>query len=130
MILRKYMSLLGIGSAQIDLILENETYKPGEEVKGYFLIKGGTVVQKLKRIECDLIRGDLKGETEETIETKTILTSKNIQCETAERIPFRFLLPESIQVSSGTISYHFRTRLVFEKGIESKDLDVIRIVGK
>ena len=130
MILRKYMSLLGIGSAQIDLILEKETYIPGEEVKGTFFIKGGTVVQKLKRIECDLIKEDLKEEKEQTVETKTILTTKNIQSETAEQIPFRFLLPDTMQVSTGTISYHFRSRLVFEKGVESRDLDVIRIVRK
>ncbi|MET3697827.1 sporulation-control protein [Bacillus oleivorans] len=130
MILRKYISLLGIGSAQIDLILEKETYSAGEEVKGYFQIKGGTVVQKLKRIECDLVMADIKEEKEETVETKTILTTKSIQSETDEHIPFRFLLPDALEMSAGTLNYHFRTRLVFDKGVESKDLDVIRIVGK
>ena len=48
MILRKYMALIGIGSAKIDLILEKVSYKPGEQVKGYFMVKGGTIEQQLR----------------------------------------------------------------------------------
>ncbi|GAA3325820.1 hypothetical protein GCM10020331_059230 [Ectobacillus funiculus] len=35
------MSLLGIGSAQIDLVLLKKTYRPDEYINGHFLIKGG-----------------------------------------------------------------------------------------
>ena len=34
MLLRKMLSLIGVGSTQIDLVLEKETYKPSEQVRG------------------------------------------------------------------------------------------------
>ena len=43
MLLRKMLSLIGVGSTQIDLVLEKETYKPSEQVRGQFIIKGGTM---------------------------------------------------------------------------------------
>ncbi|QED49573.1 sporulation protein [Cytobacillus dafuensis] len=128
MILRKYMALLGIGSAKIDLILEKETYKPGELVKGYFLIKGGTILQELKRIDCDLVINDGAEENEKIVESITILTTKSIQSEAINKIPFTFPLPNSAQVSTGTLSYRFKTRLAFKKGVESYDQDAIRIL--
>ena len=52
------MSLLGIGSAQIDLILQKEIYNPGNPIHGYFLIKDGTIKQQIKRIDYDLVISD------------------------------------------------------------------------
>lgn len=128
MILRKYMSLLGIGSAQIDLILQKETYKPGETVHGYFLIKGGTIEQRLKRVECDLVMIDIDGEEEKIIDSVTILTSTLIESQEANQISFTFQLPETARPSTDTLSYRFKTRMVFSKGVESIDQDAIMIV--
>ncbi len=129
MLLRKYMALLGIGSAQIDLILEKDTYQPGEQVIGYFLIKGGTILQELKRIDCDLVKVDEKKGSEEIIDSATILTTKSIEAEDINKIPFTFQLPDSAQKSTGTISYRFKTRLAFKQGVESLDQDAIQIIG-
>ncbi len=129
MLLRKYMSLVGIGSAQIDLILEKETYEPGETVKGWFLIKGGTIEQKLKRIECDLVRVDPILELEEVIHTATILTSSIIETNEENRILFTYSLPENIRTSTDTLMYRFKTRLFFTQGVASVDQDVIQIIA-
>jgi sporulation-control protein len=128
MLLRKYMSLVGIGSAQIDLILEKEEYKPGETVRGTFHIKGGTIEQKLKRIECDLVRVDPILELEEVIHTATILTSSTIEANAGNQLPFTFTLPESIQPTTEVLKYRFTTRLHFTQGVASVDQDAIAIV--
>jgi sporulation-control protein len=122
------MSLLGIGSAKIDLILQKETYKPGETVHGNFLIKGGTIEQQLKRIECDLVMIDSDADEEKIMDTVTILTSTLIESQTANQISLTFRLPESAQPSTETLSYRFKTRLVFREGVESIDQDAIKIV--
>lgn len=131
MILRKYMAILGIGSAQIDLILEKDTYKPGEQVKGYFLVKGGLIEQQLKRIECDLVMFDegnhIKNEL--VVDSMTILTTMHIESDTSNQITFSFHIPQSINTSC-SVSYRFKTRLVFKQGMESHDHDVISIVGE
>jgi sporulation-control protein len=128
MLLRKYMSLVGIGSAQIDLILEKETYEPGETVRGTFHIKGGTIEQKLKRIECDLVKVDLLLELEEVIHTATILTTSTIEPNAGNQLPFTFTLPESIGPSTDIQKYRFTTRLHFTQGVASVDQDSISIV--
>jgi len=128
MLLRKMLSLIGVGSPQIDLILEKETYKPNEQVKGTFFIKGGTIEQQLKRIDCDLVMVDEKEEREEIIDFTSILLTENIHPESEKTIPFSFQLPESAQETMSTRTYRFKTRLVFAEGVESVDMDAIRIV--
>ncbi|MCJ8008288.1 sporulation protein [Lederbergia wuyishanensis] len=128
MLLRKYMSLIGIGSAQIDLILSKDTYKVGEHIEGYFLIKGGTIDQQLRRIDCELIKREELMGNEEIIDIQTILTSKRIESEEIYKITFSFKLPSSIFVSSEEISYCFKTKLTFNEGVESRDQDIIRII--
>jgi sporulation-control protein len=128
MILRKYMSLLGVGSATIDLILPKDTYHPGEFIKGFFKIKGGTVDQQIKRIECDLLMTDLTNGNEKVVDTTTILTSKLIQSEESEQLTFSFKLADHIPISSDDRCYRFKTRLTFNEGVESKDQDIIQIL--
>ncbi|MGE6258426.1 sporulation protein [Heyndrickxia sporothermodurans] len=128
MILRKSMSLLGIGSARIDLILPKEAYHPAESINGYFLINGGIIEQKIKRIDCDLVMVDHTKGNEKVIDTATFLRSKQILSEELNEIPFVFNLPATIQASSASISYHFKTKLTFSEGIESIDQDNIKII--
>ncbi|MBM7692781.1 sporulation-control protein [Peribacillus deserti] len=128
MLLRKYMALIGVGSAKIDLILQKDTFKPGDAVHGYFLIEGGTIEQKIKRIDCDLIMTDKAADTEKIIDSAAILTTQLIESEESNKITFTFKLPDSVPISSKEISYRFKTKLTFDEGVESRDMDKIQIV--
>ena len=128
MILRKYMSLLGIGAARVDLILENNVFGPGEGVSGHFFIKGGTIEQKIKRIECDLIQKNVVTNIESIIDSVTIFISRLIDSNEDNTMPFSFHLPNDIDVSNTELSYLFKTRLIFDEGMTSVDLDHIQIV--
>ncbi|KAB7707137.1 sporulation protein [Bacillus aerolatus] len=128
MLLRKFMSRLGIGSAQIDLILPKEAYSPGEHINGYFLINGGTIEQKIKRIDCDLVMIDQSTDIEKVIDSATILSSRLILSEELNKVSFTFNLPTSVRVSTEDISYHFKTKLTFNEGVESRDQDIIQII--
>jgi sporulation-control protein len=122
------MSLLGVGSAIIDLILPKEAYRRGELINGYFNIKGGTIEQQLKRIDCDLVMLDQSTGSERVIDTATILSSTIINSEESNKVSFTFKLPENISASTEEISYRFKTRLIFNEGIESKDQDFIQVI--
>jgi sporulation-control protein len=128
MLLRKYMSLMGVGSAQIDLILAKDVFTPGDSVNGKFLIKGGTVDQDLQLIECSLVMVDLKTEEENVLDTVTINVQLRIQPDDDDEVPFSFLLPADVPPTTKDISYHFKTKLVFKQGIESWDEDMIKVV--
>ncbi|AZV45149.1 sporulation protein [Peribacillus asahii] len=128
MILRKSMALLGIGSARIDLILQKEAHRPGEVVYGYFSINGGSIEQKLKRIDCNLVLTDKAAGIEKVIDTKIILTSKLVNSEELYTLPFTFRIPASIGASTDEISYRFQTKLHFNEGVTSQDQDIIQIL--
>ncbi|MFD1738150.1 sporulation protein [Bacillus salitolerans] len=128
MLLRKYMSLLGIGSAQVDLMLSKEVFRPGEYVEGYFQIHGGLIEQEMKRLECDLVKINLYDDSEEVIDSITILTSKKVDSDESNQISFHFKLPDHIAPSSALVSYRFKTRLIFQQGVKSIDQDVIQVL--
>ncbi|GAE43850.1 hypothetical protein JCM21738_515 [Mesobacillus boroniphilus JCM 21738] len=102
------MSLLGVGSAQIDLILEKDVLVPGDSVNGKFLIKGGTVDQDLQLIECALVMVNLKTEAEKVLDTVSIDVQLRIQPDGDDMVPFSFLLPLDVPPSSKDISYHLK----------------------
>lgn len=127
MILRKYMSLLGIGSARIDLVLPKKEYRPGENITGRFLIRGGTIKQDIKRVECDLVLIDESQKIQEVIGTTTLLTVQSVHPEESIDIPFNFKLPHLLRISTDKRSYRFQTRLFFDEGVKSEDQDIINI---
>lgn len=130
MLFRKYLSRLGIGSAEVDLILSKETYELGEELEGYFLIKGGTIEQNVQQIECDLVMTKYPNLVEEIIETKTILVPRPIHPGESVKLSFSFTIPVTIPITEKDITYRFKTKLVFvEGGVESRDVDAIQITG-
>lgn len=128
MILRKYTSLIGIGSAQIDLILPKETFKQGEEIKGYFLIKGGITEQQILQIACDLIRIDHTTNEETIFHTITLPIEKLIDKDKEEKRTFSYMLHPNMPISTSKTSYGFRTKMTFNQGVVSTDIDYIRIV--
>lgn len=122
------MSLLGVGAAQIDLVLPKISYKRGEHINGHFLIKGGTIEQLIKRIECDLVKVDQLTNAETIVDSSTILTSTKIETEQLNKVEFKFRIPENLEPSSKYFSYRFKTNLNFDKGADSKDSDMIQII--
>lgn len=122
------MTLLGIGSARINLVLPKDTFKPGEDLKGEYHIKGGVIEQKIKRIDCELIKMKQDKKIEQTFDAPTILTSKLIQSEQSYKIPFTFRLASTLPASTDEISYRFYVKLTFSEGVESKDQVAIRVI--
>lgn len=128
MLLRKYMSLLGIGSARVDLVLEKESVHLGESIKGHFSINGGTVEQQIKRIECDLIKINISDESEEVVDSTTILSESCIESDDCKSIPFSFYISPTLTPTGQGISYRFTTRLIFQEGVMSNDQDLIKLL--
>ncbi|WP_175989273.1 sporulation protein [Bacillus sp. Marseille-Q1617] len=128
MLLRKYVSMFGVGSAKIDLVLPKTTFHPGELLNGYFFLEGGIVKQKLRRIDCDLVMVD-KYSTEKTIDSTTILKSEELQPDETNKLNFVYRIPKTLQSDEKGIRYLFKTKLTFDKGVESLDEDWITVVS-
>ncbi|MTH51957.1 sporulation protein [Bacillus mangrovi] len=127
MLLRKWMSRLGIGAAKIDLVLDHDQYKQGDVIIGRYDIYGGTIEQKLKRIESDLVQ-TIDGE-DRPILNNCIYTASTVLAEENRAISFKCRLPADLPVSDSDTAYKFVTKLVFESGTDSLDHDEIKITS-
>ncbi|WP_419095809.1 sporulation protein [Halalkalibacter suaedae] len=127
-LIKKYLSRLGVGSAKVDLILPKKTYRPGENIKGCLKIIGGTIQQQVSRIDSDLVLINQTKGTEKVVGFKTILSKRQINSTEEHEILFAFKVPPEVPVSSDEISYRFDTKLTFNKGVESMDCDIIKIL--
>jgi sporulation-control protein len=132
MLLRRMMSRLGVGSAHVDLILNKNAYKAGDFIEGQVHIHGGTVEQKVNKLDVDLIRKTIFKGKEETDIVATIPVSDGFIIQENEKkvLPFRYQLPENIVPSQPGISYRFVTRLDIEDGVDTLDFDYIQIVNE
>ncbi|MDC3417154.1 sporulation protein [Aquibacillus salsiterrae] len=123
--INKLLVLFKIGSPKINLQLQNYELKPGECVSGSFLLQGGWVKQKIKRLECDLVR-ECTGQKPEVIEpVKTLLMSQTIELNERTEIPFSYTLPKALTPTSDNVSYRLLTKLVFTDDKKSIDHDEI-----
>ncbi|NMH70010.1 sporulation protein [Bacillus sp. RO3] len=122
------MSLIGVGSAKIDLVLPKNSFKLGELLHGYFFLEGGIIEQKLKRVECDLVMLDNNGKKEKIIDSTTVLKSDSIKAEERNKLAFTYRIPETLPYSNENgVRYLFKTKLTFDQGVESYDEDYISI---
>ncbi|MBS2969219.1 sporulation protein [Metabacillus sp. KIGAM252] len=127
MLLRKWMSRLGIGAAKIDLVLDSEIYKQGDVIHGRYDIYGGTIEQKLKRIESDLVQTQNGKETH--ILNNCIYTASTVMADENRAISFKCRLPEHLPLTDEKTSYKFVTKLIFDNGTDSLDHDEIRVIS-
>lgn len=130
MLLRKATSLLGIGSATIDLVLNKEIYFPGEKVTGFFTLKGGIIEQYIKRVDCSLIMFDTEKQKATIVDTTSQLISRQIHANEDNQLPFHMTIPSEAEASTDNLIYYFNTKLIFDEGVESKDQDIICIIRK
>jgi sporulation-control protein len=128
MLLRKYVSMFGIGAAKIDLVLPKTAFRPGELLNGYFFLEGGIVKQKLRRIDCDLVMVD-KYSTEKIIDSTTIYKTEELEPDETNKLNFVYRIPKTLQTDEKGIRYLFKTKLTFDKGVESLDEDWITVVS-
>jgi sporulation-control protein len=132
MLLRKMMSRLGVGSAYVDLILNKTAFQQGECIEGILHIFGGTVEQKIEKLDVEFIQKTLRDGKEVDTVIATIPVAGAFQIEEGQRkqIPFMYQIPDSLPPSQPGISYRFITRLDIEDGVDTLDFDYIQILPR
>jgi sporulation-control protein len=132
MLLRKMMSRIGVGSAYVDLILNKTIFQPGECIEGILHICGGTVEQKIEKLDVELVQKTLRDGKEADIVIATIPVAGAFRIDAGERkeMPFTYQIPDSLPPSQPGLSYRFITRLDIEDAIDTLDFDYIQILPK
>lgn len=127
MLLRKYMSLNGVGSAMIDLILPKDHYQKGEKLQGKFVINGGIVDQLLTKIECQLVMIYQNGKKEEIFDTSVVAITQALETKEKDMYSFVYQIPNDLPAEPAGARFLFRTKLKFEEGQDSVDEDYVTI---
>lgn len=129
----KMLARVGIGSAEIDTLLEKVSYVPGETVKGVVRIQGGSVDQEIERIYIQLMtsyireQNDRKSEYHHTLAKFNVSDSLVLHSGENLEIPFTFPLPLETPITYNRQPVWIRTGLDIEMSIDPTDHDSIQV---
>jgi sporulation-control protein len=128
--LKKFLSKLGVGAAKVDLVLHHPHVRLGEKLEGEFWIEGGTVEQRIRKLEVEL---QLMVQAEEKAYRRTVAVipvSSSFMIQPGERkvLPFSYVLPMHLPITRPSVRYTFVTRLDIADGVDAFDQDAIHIL--
>lgn len=127
---KNFMAKLGKGAAQVDLVLEEQAYRPGDEIRGEVVIQGGNVEQQINRIHVELVMTVQVKEKSFSHVVHTYPLSDSFTIAEGERksIPFSCLLPKDLPLSGNKVAYAFHTHLDIAAGVDKNDHDPIQVL--
>jgi len=125
---KKFLSKIGIGAATVNLVLDQQTARVGDEVTGTLQIQGGKVPQHIKAVFVNLYIQAQMGEKSVYRKIATVKVGSNIKLISGQnlRMPFRYTLPELPQ-SSKQVSYSFHSSLDIPGAIDPRDFDAFNV---
>lgn len=140
---KKILSSIGIGSAKVDTILEDDEFYPGDEIDAVVKITGGGTEQSVDGLYLTinstyesviLVRSD----EEEEEEREVTRTARLAKIEVAEpftigpgeekEIPISFDLPYYTPLTMGKTKVWVATGLDIDRAIDPGDRDEIQVV--
>ncbi len=128
---KKLMAKFGVGAATVDLRLDKEAFRLGEEMTGTIHIEGGSVEQRIANLEVEIVmKAYLKGqEVTRVVQSIPVLRSFTVMPKPySQQIPFRYHVPHDLAVSTPSIRYLLRTKLDVVQAMDPTDLDYVTIL--
>ncbi|HEY8342483.1 MAG TPA: sporulation protein [Calditerricola sp.] len=128
---KNLLARLGVGGATVDLQLDRDAYRVGEEVTGKIVISGGTVAQPVNDLTVSLV---MQVRLHDRHVTQTVHRIPVLHGVTVppkphrEEVPFTFVLPANLAISSPSVRYGFRTQLDVDFAVDPKDFDPIAVL--
>ncbi|WP_309118927.1 sporulation protein [Paenibacillus sp.] len=130
----RMMASIGIGSAQVDTLLEKQRYEPGETLRGVVKVKGGNVEQQVDTIYISVMTqyvkevDDRKVYQSAEISKMRVAEPFRLQPGEAKEIPFAFALPLSTPLTVGRTPVWLKTGLDIKSAVDPTDDDKIEVV--
>jgi sporulation-control protein len=127
---KRVLAKLGVGSATVNLVLDKDEYTLGDTVEGQILVEGGTVEQRINKIDVDLVLSVRVKEKvfSHTVDSASFHTPFRVAPSEKKVFPFTFSLPNNLLISGNTVWYDFVTRLDIADGVDHSDRDPVRIL--
>jgi len=123
-LLKKLAARIGIGSAEIETVLEKSTYRPGEEVRGTVHVRGGSVEEQIDDIDLYvmtrfvMVKDDQRIQQESTVASFRIVNGFTVLPKEVKSFPFHFILPLDTPVSMGNCAVWMKTDIDIKNGFD------------
>ncbi|UOQ84089.1 sporulation protein [Gracilibacillus salinarum] len=131
---KKLLASAGIGSAEVDTIITNESLQAGEDLHGKVVIKGGRTEQQIDRINLFVMtealreRGDDEKYYENVILHRHVIEdSFTIHEEEGMELPFSFSLPVKTPPTINRTRVWVQTGLDIPQAIDPEDRDYLDV---
>lgn len=132
--LKKALASIGVGSATVDTILNQDKLQIGEQIQGIVKIKGGNIDQQIDSIYLSLLTTYKKEIDDKTI-TKTAVIEQYkiseflvISSNEVREIPFSFKLPLDSPITIGKSKVWIQTGLDIKNAVDPTDKDFIGVI--
>ncbi|MBD0383581.1 sporulation protein [Paenibacillus sedimenti] len=132
-IFKKMLATVGIGAAQVDMLIDDSSIAAGDLLEGVVRIQGGRVDQQVDDVYAYVMttytkeQNDTKVEQEAAI-AKFLLAGKfTVEAEQTYEFPFSFKLPETTPVTMGRTPVWIQTGLDIKEAFDPKDQDRVKV---
>ncbi|WNQ08973.1 sporulation protein [Paenibacillus aurantius] len=129
----KFLAKIGIGSAEIDTVLEQTHYTPGDEVRGEIRLRGGSVEQQIETIALSVMTEYIKESNDNKYHQRAEIARIHVtppfllQAGEGREIPFSFRLPARTPLTLGRTPVWIRTELEIQGAVDPSDNDRIEV---
>ncbi|MCM3747732.1 sporulation protein [Paenibacillus pasadenensis] len=133
---KNMMASMGIGSAQVDTVLEvpQSGVRPGDTITGHIIVKGGSVPQQINGIELLVMTSYIKEVNDTKVRENVSLArlplraSFQIGANQIEEFDFNLELPLYTPVTAGGTQVWIKTSLDIASALDAGDNDYIRVL--
>ncbi|WP_150272945.1 sporulation protein [Paenibacillus tepidiphilus] len=131
---KRMLASAGIGAAEVNLMLHQDTVQAGDTLSGIVRIQGGRVDQKVDDVyafvKTRYIRehNDSKSNVEATIAKFLLASGFIVEAEKAYEFPVSFRLPVVTPVTMGRTPVWIQTGLDIKEAVDPKDEDYLQVL--
>lgn len=131
---KKMLASVGIGAAQVDLMLHQDTVQAGDTISGAVRIRGGRVAQYVDDVYAYVMtryvreRNNSQTTVEATV-AKFLLAGKfTVEANQLYEFPVSFPLPANTPVTMGRTPVWIQTGLDIKETVDPKDQDWLQVL--
>lgn len=131
---KRMLASVGIGAAQVDLMLHQDAVKAGDTITGVVRIQGGRVNQQVEDVYAFVKTrylkevNDSKMYVEATIAKIPLAGKFTVEAEQTYEFPVSFRLPPHTPVTMGRTPVWIHTGLEINEGVDPKDQDQLHVM--
>lgn len=131
---KKLLASVGIGGAQVDARLAQDSLIPGEMVSGEVHLTGGDVAQEIDEIYMYLVTHYERKVNDKTVKEECTLVKYRLtervtlQPKESKVVPFAFPLPYETPLTMGRQPVYLRTGLDIKNAIDPGDSDFLEVL--